>query len=145
MIVIKEKLNELLQNSETEVLEFKEAKNDYDFRKLGKYFSALSNEANLLGKNEAWLVFGVKDNKIIVGSNYRLDKDSLHSLKNEMANKTSNRITFREIYEIEIENKRVILFQIPSAPIGLPISFEGHYYGRDGESINALNIEEMRE
>ena len=32
---------------ETEVVEFKEAKNQYDFNKLGKYFSALSNEANL--------------------------------------------------------------------------------------------------
>ena len=28
--------------AETEVFEFKEAKNGYDFRKLGKYFSALS-------------------------------------------------------------------------------------------------------
>jgi ATP-dependent DNA helicase RecG len=31
---------------ETEVVEFKEANNDYDFSKLGKYFSALCNEAN---------------------------------------------------------------------------------------------------
>ena len=137
------KLNELLQNSETEVLEFKEAKKDFDFRKLGKYFSALSNEANLLDKKEAWLIFGVGDDKTIVGTNYRGSSDSLQSLKNELANKTSNRITFKEIYEIEIENKRVILFQIPSAPRGLPISFEGHFYGRDGESINALNLEEI--
>jgi ATP-dependent DNA helicase RecG len=34
-------------NNENEILEFKEAKNNYDFDKLGKYFSALSNEANL--------------------------------------------------------------------------------------------------
>ena len=31
--------------SETEWLEFKEAKNSFDFDNLGKYFSALSNEA----------------------------------------------------------------------------------------------------
>ena len=37
-------------NAENEVVEFKEAKNTYDFKKLGKYFSALSNEANLKGK-----------------------------------------------------------------------------------------------
>jgi len=143
MIDIKTKLNELLNNNETEVLEFKEAKSDFDFRKLGKYFSALSNEANLLDKNEAWLLFGVKDDKTIVGTQYRRDKDQLHSLKNEIANKTSSRITFKEIYEVETEYGRVIMFQIPSAPIGLPVSFEGHYYGRDGESLNALNIEEL--
>ncbi len=137
------KLNELLQNSENEVLEFKEAKNDFDFRKLGKYFSALSNEANLLAKDEAWLIFGVKNDKTIVGTNYRPNSDSLHGLKNEIANKTSNRITFKEIYEFQTDKGRVVLFQIPSAPSGLPVSWDGHYYGRDGESLNALNIEEI--
>lgn len=58
--------------SETEVVEFKEAKDGYDLDKIGKYFSALSNEANLKGKPHAWLVFGV-ENKChkIVGSRYR--------------------------------------------------------------------------
>lgn len=36
--------------AENEIVEFKEAKTGYDFTKLGKYFSALSNEANLKGK-----------------------------------------------------------------------------------------------
>ncbi len=143
MIDIEHKLNELLQNSEAEVLEFKEAKQDFDFRKLGKYFSALSNEANLLGRDEAWLIFGIKDDKSIVGTNYRSNSDSLHGLKNEIANKISNRITFKEIYEIQTDDGRVILFQIPSAPRGLPISWEGHYYGRDGESLSPLNLEEI--
>lgn len=35
--------------SESEVIEFKHAENNFDKRKLGKYFSALSNEANLKG------------------------------------------------------------------------------------------------
>jgi hypothetical protein len=50
--------------AETECVEFKEAKQSYDFGKLGKYFSALSNEANLKGKTSAWLIFGVKDKPI---------------------------------------------------------------------------------
>ena len=51
------KLEELREYPhETEWLEFKEAWNGYDFRKLGKYFSALSNEANLKGQPRAWLV-----------------------------------------------------------------------------------------
>ncbi len=143
MINIQDTLNALLQNSETEVLEFKEAKNDFDFRKLGKYFSALSNEANLFGKSEAWIVFGVKNDKTVVGTNYRVNIDSLQNLKNEIANKTSHRITFKEIYAMMVDEKRVVLFQIPSAPKGLPISFEGHYYGRDGESLSPLNLEEI--
>lgn len=45
---IEQKLEQLLDHSgESEVVEFKEAKNSYNFDKLGKYFSALSNEANL--------------------------------------------------------------------------------------------------
>jgi ATP-dependent DNA helicase RecG len=32
-------------SAETEVFEFKEAKNDFSFEKIGQYFSALSNEA----------------------------------------------------------------------------------------------------
>ena len=43
---------------ETEWLEFKEAKNSFDIDKLGQYFSALSNEANLKDTDYGWLVFG---------------------------------------------------------------------------------------
>ena len=60
---------------ESEVVEFKEAKNTFDFSKLGKYFSALSNEANLKGKINAWLVFGIENIKhLIVGSNFRTNR-----------------------------------------------------------------------
>ena len=140
---IKDKLKELLLNSETEVLEFKEAKNNYDFKKIGKYFSALANEANLLSKDEAWLIFGVKDDKSIVGTNYRNEGSSLHNLKKEIADKTLNNITFKEIHEVQTEKGRVVLFQIPASPRGLPIAWEGHYYGRDNESLGALNLEEI--
>lgn len=45
-----EMLNQLLSlRSENEIVEFKEAKTTYDFYKIGKYFSALCNEANLNG------------------------------------------------------------------------------------------------
>ena len=67
--------------AETEVVEFKEAANNYDSGKLGKYFSALSNEANLRGHGAAWLVFGVSDRKEIKGSQYRPDRPHLDRLK----------------------------------------------------------------
>lgn len=130
---------------ETEVVEFKEAKSGFDFTKLGKYFSALCNEANLKGKKDAWLVFGVENNhRNIVGSQFRHNnRPFLDSLKGEIANKTTNRITFIEIYELNLPDGRVVMLQIPAAPQGLPVNFEGHYYGRDGEELSPLNLEEM--
>ena len=145
MINVEEELEHLLTfESENEILEFKEAKNSYDFNKIGKYFSALSNEANLSNRAEAWLIFGVVDkNRTVIGTNFRTNYKDLHSLKREIAEKTTNGITFKEIYEIEKEGKRIVLFQIPSAPKGLPIAWNGHYYGRDGESLSPLNLEEI--
>jgi ATP-dependent DNA helicase RecG len=139
------KLNELRgEPAEIEVFEFKEAKNSYDFNKLGRYFSALSNEANLKGRPHAWLVFGVKDKgRTIVGSRFRPNRKDLDSLKGEIANKTTTRITFIEIHELHLSEGRVVMFQIPAAPRGIPIAFEGHYYGRDGEELSPLNIEEI--
>jgi len=144
-----QELNDILNRlcgleAENEIVEFKEAKSNYDFTKLGKYFSALSNEANLKGKPFGWLVFGIEDKKHnIVGSIYRSKRKDLDSLKGEMANKTTNRISFIDIHEVNLPEGRVILFQIPSAPKGIPIAFDGHYYARDGEELVPLNIEKI--
>jgi ATP-dependent DNA helicase RecG len=66
-------LQELLAlPDETEWVEFKEAKNSFDSNDLGRYFSALSNEACLKGKICGWLVFGVRHKpRTVVGSQYR--------------------------------------------------------------------------
>jgi ATP-dependent DNA helicase RecG len=131
-------------SSENEVVEFKEAKNNYDFTKLGKYFSAISNEANLSSKPYGWLVFGVEDKKhTVVGTNYRPNRTDLDKLKGEIANKTTNRITFIEIHDVIKEGHRVLMFQIPAAPRGIPVSFDGHYYARDGEELVPLNLEKI--
>lgn len=42
-----ETFNNLRYHYEDEVVEFKKAENSFSFDDLGKYFSALSNEANL--------------------------------------------------------------------------------------------------
>ncbi len=133
-------------SSETEWVEFKEAKSGFSFKELGQYFSALSNEANLKGQPYGWLIFGVSDKtREIAGTGYRPNRSDLDSLKSEIANKTTNRITFIEIYELLLPEGRVIMFQIPAAPQGIPIAWEGHYYGRDGESIGALNLQEIEQ
>jgi len=135
-------LNRLLQSdTETEVLEFKEAKNQYDRDKLGKYFSALSNEANLKGKTSAWLLFGVKDNKEIVGTN--IFESQINEYKLEIASHTSPTLSFSDAHRMVVNGKTVIILQIPAAPQGIPVAWKGFYYGRDGESLGGLNINEL--
>ncbi len=134
----------LSQPSETEWLEFKKASHSYSFDKLGKYFSALSNEARLKNQEAGWLVFGVQDKSHkVVGTRFRPNRSDLDSLKKEIANKTSNHLTFIEIHELSLPEGRVLMFEIPLALPGVPTAWEGHFYGRDGESIGALNIHEL--
>jgi ATP-dependent DNA helicase RecG len=135
---LKAKLEELMAlPSETEWVEFKEAKNNYDFNDLGEYFSALSNGANLNGRPAGWLVFGVTDKlpRQICGSNYRRHTPDLENLKKEIAQHTNNQITFIYIHELKDIMGRVILFEIPPASRGIPTSWKGHFYGRTHETL----------
>lgn len=70
-VQLKEKIARLLDAFENEVVEFKEARSNYSFNDIGKYFSALSNEANLRGLQDAWLIFGISDRKEFVGTEFR--------------------------------------------------------------------------
>ena len=54
-------LDELIAAWESETVEFKQASRDFKTDRIGQYFSALSNEANLRGTGSAWLIFGVND------------------------------------------------------------------------------------
>lgn len=140
------KIKELVSlPSENEIVEFKEANTTFDSDKLGRYFSALSNEANLKGESFAWLVFGVKDSdRSYVNSKYRANNLHLQKLKTEIGQHTAAGVTFTEIHSLEIEpGKRTVLFQIPAAPLGMPMSFKGHYYARNHEDLVPLNIEKL--
>lgn len=129
--------------AETEWLEFKEAKENFDFTKLGKYFSALSNEANLNRQSAGWLIFGINTHHQVVGSNYRPDRAQLDKLKKEIADKTSGRLTFTEIHEVQHPQGRVVMFEIPPTPTGIPTAWEGHFYGRENESLSPLSLSEL--
>src|SRR5690554_240876 len=129
--------------TETEVLEFKTAENSYSKDQLGQYFSALSNEANLKKKDQAYLVFGVNDAKQIVGTN--ISDNELNNYKKEMADHTSPSLSFTDVSRISTPKGNVIVFQIPPAPQGTAISWKGHRYGRNGESIGGLNDYELSE
>jgi ATP-dependent DNA helicase RecG len=144
---LKAKLDDLLRlPAETEWVEFKEAKSNLDSDDLGKYFVALCNEANLKGESAGWLVFGVQDKpRKVVGSAYRLNRPGLDNLKQEVAQHTTNRITFKEIHELRLPEGRVVMFEIPPAPQGIPVAWKGHFYGRDGHALGALNLQEIEQ
>ena len=131
-------LEELLSlPSENEIVEFKKAENQFDKDDLGKYFSALSNEANLKSVANAWIVIGVKDDRTISGTN--ITDQQINNYKQEIGKNTSPTINFIDVYRICREGKQVLLFAIPPAPKGMPIAWKGHRYGRDGESLVGLN------
>ena len=90
-------------------------------------------------------VFGVADiGKIIVGTYYRSEsRAKLDSLKAEIAKHTTGGLSFIEIYEVERDGKRVVMFEIPPAPQGFPVAWQQHYYGRNGEELGGLNIDEF--
>jgi ATP-dependent DNA helicase RecG len=140
-------LNGLIANWENNVIEFNESGKDYDNEKIGKYFSALSNEANLRGLQYAWLVFGVnKKTKGIIGTDYRMTK-SLDSLKHEIAQNSTDGITFTDIYEVYNgtgnDAIRVVMFKIPATVAGLPTAWKNTWYRREGESLGTLSMEEV--
>lgn len=141
-VQLKEKIVQMLVSFENEVVEFKEARSNYHFNDIGKYFSALSNEANLRGLQEAWLIFGISDDKKIVGTDFR-KQGGLQSLKKEIVNGTNERLTFMEIYTLNLEKCRVIAFQIPPAIRGIPTTWQGAAYAREHESISPLPMNKV--
>lgn len=130
-------LKKLLENSENECVEFKRAENNFDIDKLGKYFSAMSNEATLRNKQYSWLIFGI-DDKTHAFTNTKYHEDNnFNNVKKQISDNTTDNISFIEIYSIEIDNNRVVMFQIPAAA-GIPTSWKGFPYGRIGESLKPL-------
>lgn len=130
----------LISHKENEVVEFKKAENNFDFDDLGKYFSALSNEANLRSLPFAWLVFGYDEKKHeIGGTSYKDGEGALNKVKQDLTNNMSDGLTFREIIPVEVDGKRILMFKIPASPRNIVMKWKGIAYGRDGESLKPLN------
>ncbi len=138
---MKKQLDKLLSlDTENEVVEFKKAEFNYNKDKLGQYFSALSNEANLKDQDSAWMVLGVLDDRTIYGT--KINDKTVNEFKKEIANHTSPRMTFKDIHRVTTDNCDVLLLEIPKGPIGQVVSWKGHAWGRDGESLVGLHDQE---
>lgn len=139
-------LENLMARWEYEIVEFKEAKSNYDTDKIGRLFSAISNEANLRQQQYGWLVFGVSEKgkvRHVVGSAYKKgEKTLLERFKYEISRDTTNGMTFYDIIEIfpvvDGVAKRVLMFKIPAAATGIPTDWKTNYYERSGESLVPL-------
>lgn len=149
-----ELLSSLMERWEYEIVEFKEAKGGYNEDKIGQYFSAISNEANLRNQQYGWFVLGVSEDKAKhpVGTSFKMgDPSLLEKFKYEIARNTTDGMTFFDIIELEpvCEGKvcRVLMFKIPAAVTGMPTEWKTRYYARSGESLVPLQqykIDEIR-
>ena len=140
-----ETLQNLMERWENEIVEFKEAKGQYSEEKIGQYFSAISNEANLSGKQYGWFVLGVSENneKHPVGTAFKQGNAALlEKVKYTIGKDLTDNMTFLDIIELfpKYEGKtcRVLMFKIPAAVAGMPTEWKGRCYGRDGDSLVAL-------
>ena len=136
---------------ETEWLEFKEAKTSFDTDTLGRYITALSNEANLCGRDAGWLIFGVKDKidsatglRPVVRSSYANKAADINELKRQIFSFTAPSLGLQDPVEIEhpecTPGTRVLMWRIPATVAGMPTSWKGHYYARAGEALGAMPL-----
>lgn len=111
--------------TEDENLEFKEAKNRFDFEELVKYCCAMANEGG------GHIVLGVADKKPrrVVGSKAFGD---FQRTKLGIIERLRLRI---DAWELAHDDGRVLVFEAPARPRGVPIQYNGAYWMRGGESL----------
>lgn len=148
-----ELLQSLMENWEDEIVEFKTASGQYSIDKIGQYFSAISNEANLMNQQYGWLVLGVSeiDKKHVVGTAFKEGPPQLlGKFKYDISKDITDGMTFMEIIELfprneENEPKRVLMFKVPAAIAGMPTAWKNQYFARSGESLVRLNQQKIDE
>jgi ATP-dependent DNA helicase RecG len=128
MITLETLENWLNAPAETERLEFKEAKLQYDTTKLLRYCVALANEGG------GYLVLGVTDKRPrrVVGSQAFLSPTDLNDIKARIVEKLRFRV---DATELQHPDGRVLVFEVPTRPVGQPLAFDGAYLMRAGEDL----------
>lgn len=120
--------------SEQPRLEFKEAKTQYDNRKLYEYCVAMANEGG------GSLLLGVADKppRPVVGTQAFANPVA-------MAEKLFHAVGFRvDIEEVAHPNGRVLVFHIPPRPRGTAYHLDGAYLMRSGEALVPMSEDQLR-
>jgi len=121
--------------TESEHLEFKEAKNGYDKEKLQRYCIALANEGG------GFLVLGVADvlPRPVVGT-------TAFPKPSELGHWILETCGFRvDVEEIAHPDGRVLVFIIPARPTGVPYEIGGQYLMRAGSSLVGMTPDRLKQ
>lgn len=120
--------------AETQHLEFKEAKQQYDTTKLCRYCVAIANEGG------GHLVLGVADKlpRPVVGSAAFADTQ-------DSAEKLFQWLGFRvDVEAVAHPDGRVVVFIIPGRPKGTAYHYDGAYLMRSGEELVPMSEDQLR-
>lgn len=120
--------------SETQRLEFKEAKTQFDGSKLNEYCVALANEGG------GHLVLGVADKapRPVVGTQAFPDTVAT-------AEKLFQAVGFRvDVEAVSHPDGRVLVFHVPSRPRGTAYHLDGKYLMRSGQSLVPMSEDYLR-
>jgi ATP-dependent DNA helicase RecG len=129
-----DQVNKILSANEGEHLEFKAATNGYPFEKLVKYCAALANAGG------GTVALGVSDERPrkIVGSKAFTQPERTRA---GLLERLGLNIEFSEV---DHPHGRVLLFHVPTRPIGNPVKYKGIYWDREGDSLVAMSENSLR-
>jgi len=121
-----EDIDDILRNRENEVLEFKEAKSNFDSRERSDYCAAIANAGG--GR----LLLGVNNKGGIVGTS--VYRGTLNKVPYDVYQRVSITILTEDVPH---PKGRVVVFDISPRPVGRRVKSDGHYRYpiRNGESI----------
>lgn len=123
---------------ESEWLEFKE--NYADIKGIGEYISALANSAALLGKQTAYMIWGVDDQQhAVIGTDFRPSqlRYKQQELESWLLQKLSPKLNFA-FNEFTSENGQPIVILEIQAASHTPVQFDGTEFIRIGSYKKAL-------
>ena len=132
MTIALKQLKSWLHEGESERLEFKEARAQFDADELTRYCVALANE------HGGRILLGINDKRQVVGSGAF---PNIANLKRDQSQRVRLNI---EADEIAHPNGRVVVVTVPPRPIGMPIQYKGAYWMRRDESVVAMPPEVLR-
>jgi ATP-dependent DNA helicase RecG len=124
----------LTVRSEDEHLEFKAAENRYDFEELVDYCVALANEGG---------------GRMLLGITDKVPRHVVGTAALEMPERTVAGIHERLHLKVTFEEVahpagRVLVFHVPSRPVGQPVHYRGRYLMRAGEELVPMSPDQLK-
>lgn len=132
-----EDIDDILQNSETATLEFKEARINFNDGERADYCAAIAN----MGGGR--LLLGIANDKSVVGTN--VYQGTINQIPQQVYQQIEITVL---VEEIQHPRGRVVIFDIPPRPVGQRVRSNGGRYTypvRRGESLGEMDDAMTRE